>query len=134
MSLYNMLNGIHPSAEIVISLLNTFSNDENFSLANVRFRDAYLKNGQMIMLTRTGGGNREKYCNENNVITNHPLYIKNHDDDYDSTYALWYFKYPDTMPNEVREELDSLEKEFPYTSLKEKSEDVIGKLKMQLKI
>lgn len=53
--------------------------------------------------TRQGGGNRECYCDDyeshedyclsenNDGMTNHPNYLSDADDDYDSTYATFYF-------------------------------------------
>lgn len=53
--------------------------------------------------TRQGGGNRECYCDDyeshedyclsenNDGMTKHPNYLSDADDDYDSTYATFYF-------------------------------------------
>lgn len=92
MSLYNMIHGFNPITPIILTVLKKTSSEFP------RFRDAYIKDKYMIVLTRTGGGNRESYKNENDEITKHPLYVKNHDDSYDSTYALWYFNLPEDFP------------------------------------
>lgn len=67
-----------------------------------RFRDCYLDQGgdNIQVLTRTGGGNRESYVEENEVITKMPTYVSDEDCDWDCTYAEWTF----TVPEEWKED------------------------------
>jgi hypothetical protein len=102
-----------------------------------RFRDAWVEKGAdgpvIAVYTRQGGGNRECYCSEaydpaqrqdqrpiaeqhvpsncyaacNEALAAHPLYARDRDDDFDSTYATFYFRVPD----EYREALEALQRE-----------------------
>lgn len=92
-------------------------------LANVRvneverLRDAVLKKdkkyGYIVeVLTRTGGSNRSSFPNTNLIINFN--YIKSYDDNYDNTYAHFFFKVdPDWL------ELIDLEKIYKNQSRKE---------------
>jgi hypothetical protein len=68
-----------------------------------RFRDCYFNGEQIIVYTRTGGGNRDFYDapNDDNKdgpwnsdLQGHEFYLSDEDDDYDSTYALFKFAVP----------------------------------------
>lgn len=78
-----------------------------------RFRDAWVEksaDGPVIAIyTRQGGGNRECYCDSeperahvpgqcyaacNEALAAHPLYLRDADDDFDRTYATFYFRAP----------------------------------------
>lgn len=77
-----------------------------------RFRDAWAEKGDdgepvIAIYTRQGGGNRECYCDKstdhlpgqcyaacNEELARHPLYIRDADDDFDATYATFYFRCP----------------------------------------
>lgn len=103
MNLYNMMFGYSPLAGITLSALNLTPNDIP------RFRDAYFdaEENRLVVYTRTGGGNREYYGgrggydNEeyegpfNEDLEAHPNYISDEDDDFDSTYAYFYFAIPE---------------------------------------
>jgi len=89
-----------------------------------RFRDAWVEksaDGPVVAIyTRQGGGNRECYCEDygrahpdpscyaacNEELARHPLYIRDADDDFDSTYATFYFRAPDDP--EIRDALASI--------------------------
>lgn len=58
-----------------------------------RFRGAGVEDGQIIIHCRTGGGNRENYPNE--ILTSNPYYLRDEDDDFDCTYASYYFSIPE---------------------------------------
>ena len=58
-----------------------------------RYRGCELGKDHIRIHCRTGGGNREGYPNE--ILTKHPLYIQDEDDDFDCTYADYYFKLPE---------------------------------------
>jgi hypothetical protein len=74
-----------------------------------RFRDAYIADGKIAIYTRNGGGNRECWethgdgddpgcscpgCIIEEVLPQHPHYLYDEDDDFDSTYATIYFSFP----------------------------------------
>lgn len=67
-----------------------------------RFRDIYFENEEgkepkIILYTRNGGGNREYYEYVFELLSSHPLYIQDYDDDFDSTYAYIEFKAPESI-------------------------------------
>jgi hypothetical protein len=67
----------------------------------VRYRDCFLGddarpeyNGTIQVYTRLGGGNREYYETEIDRLRQIPGYICDLDDDFDFTYATFYYKVP----------------------------------------
>jgi len=70
-----------------------------------RFRDMYTREHggtvQIVLYTRTGGGNRPEYHGENEAITRHALYVENFDDDFDTTFAHWVFTCPPAFENRM---------------------------------
>lgn len=114
MSLYNAIFGVNPLAYVVMAALKTDSNNVP------RFRDAYFDadENRLVIYTRTGGGNRDYYeseesCREaypeyfvgddkvehpngpwNEDLRNLSGYIGDEDDDYDCTYAYFYYDIP----------------------------------------
>ncbi len=106
MSFYNMLFGKNPLSEIMLKLLDLKEEDCG------RFRDAYLtEEGNIIVYTRNGGNNRECWDGGDNcncpgcIITNklpkHPNYIRDYDDEFDSTYAYIEFSIPENYKDKV---------------------------------
>ena len=94
MSLYNILFGKNPDTAAILSALS-------LSEASIqRFRDCWIDedNNRIVIYTRTGGGNREYFPNE--ALTSHPLYLYDEDDDFDNTYASYYFSLP--QPKEAK--------------------------------
>jgi hypothetical protein len=103
MSLYNMLFGVNPFAQLWLSMLNLGTEDVG------RFRDCYLTgvekdadtgevnlgDAQICVYTRNGGGNREQYQEVIDTLATHPCYVFDEDDDFDCTYCTIYFKIPD---------------------------------------
>lgn len=107
MSLYNIFFGVNPMAGLVLNALGITEGDVP------RFRDAWLtEDGKLAIHTRTGGGNRDMYEHEARARRNYPEYFDgenpptgpwnadlrklpgfeyDEDDDYDSTYATFYF-------------------------------------------
>jgi hypothetical protein len=108
MSLYNMLFGVNPLSEVLLGLVGLSTQTVG------RFRDCYVEfSGDRWLLcvyTRNGGGNRECWnaktwgareegCNCTGCIASlklpeHPLYVSDEDDDFDNTYATFYFAVP----------------------------------------
>lgn len=95
MSFYNMLFGMNSQTDLLLAVIG-------FKQVDVeRFRDAHIENdGKTIAVyTRTGGGNREDYPQEK--LCDSPLFVSSADDDFDSTYATFYFKTPDEFVSDV---------------------------------
>ena len=96
MSLYNALFGMNPAAGYLLGSLDKTKDDFG------RFRDAYFEKnedgtGKIIVYTRCGGGNREDYEDVYDEMQDHPLYIKDYDDDFDCTYSYFEFNAPETV-------------------------------------
>lgn len=114
MSLYNMLFGVNAAAPVLMAMLGIDANDVP------RFRDCYLTEDKKIAIhTRTGGGNRDMYEHPDRSRENYPEYYEagkesewpsgpwnsdlrklpgfqyDEDDDFDSTYATFYFDVPE---------------------------------------
>lgn len=73
-----------------------------------RFRDAWVEKGEdgepvIAIYTRNGGGNREDYEGVITALQAHPLYLRDADDDFDSTYATFYFHVPKEMRDQLRQ-------------------------------
>ncbi len=118
MSLYNMMFGKSPLSDVLLKLINLTQDDCG------RFRDVSLtEEGNIIVYTRNGGGNRDCWDWENQgysgskdcdcpgcVITHklpdHPNYIRDYDDDFDCTYAYIEFNPPEEF-RELFKELGS---------------------------
>lgn len=114
MSFYNLLFGKNPLSEIVLKSLGISEGDVP------RFRDAYIdsETNLLVIHTRTGGGNREYYESEDSCRENYPEYfdgdnspngpwnsdlyalpgfVYSEDDDFDSTYANFFYKIPESF-------------------------------------
>lgn len=111
-----------------------------------RYRDAWVEkdsNGEPVIAiyTRNGGGNREHYsyaeppvsegpecdctgCVGTYRLPAHPLYIRDRDDDFDYTYATFYFK----APAEFRDALLNVASDEPV-DMSEKWHEAIDALK-----
>jgi hypothetical protein len=94
MSLYNMLFGKNSNTGIILAMIGLKEWDIE------RFRDCGIYDGKICIYTRTGGGNREGYPNK--ILTNNPYYEYDEDDDYDSTYATYYFSIPKEIADDVK--------------------------------
>lgn len=86
MSLYNMIHGVNPMAGALLAALGLAPHTIG------RFRDCYWDGTHICVHTRTGGGNREGYQAENDALCAVAGYSHDADDDFDSTYATFYFK------------------------------------------
>jgi hypothetical protein len=110
MSLYNMINGVDPATFFILPMLGE-KHPDNYP----RFRDCFVgelsnsdENDQfgipqketdttkkvISVYTRIGGGNREDYENQIKELRSHPNYIRDYDDDFDSTFATFQFSVP----------------------------------------
>lgn len=114
MSLYNLVHGHNQMAPILLAMLGINPGDVP------RYRDCWwdAEKQRIAVHTRTGGGNRDMYECEERARDNYPEYfagenppagpwnedlralptfIDDEDDDFDSTYATFYFGVPEKM-------------------------------------
>jgi hypothetical protein len=97
MSNFNMVAGTNKLAGLVLHALSL----EHTQVP--RFRDAYLNldepdHPKLVILTRTGGGNRPHYVEENKTLSGLAGFICDHDDPFDTTFAHWVFDIPEDVP------------------------------------
>lgn len=90
MSLYRMLNGINTATFLFLPMLGEKHPDDY-----PRFRNCFvnIKERKIEVYTRVGGGNRGMGFGEEE-LRKHPNYLYDEDDDFDSTYATYYFSIP----------------------------------------
>ena len=86
MSLYNMIFGKNPDTKDILASIGLTEGDIE------RFRDCFIEDGEIVILTRTGGLNREDF--KNKALTSNPHYLYDRDYDFDSTYAYYHFSVP----------------------------------------
>ena len=105
MNMYNMLFGENPFADYLLSFLGITKNQIP------RYRDCYIDKEQIVIYTRTGGGNREYYDEPNNENKEGPFnsqlreirgFVSNEDDDFDSTYCYFRYNIPETAKEILR--------------------------------
>ncbi len=89
MSLYNMMNGVNMATFFILPMLGEKHPDEY-----PRFRDCFVDGEEIHVYTRVGGGNRDCGYGEE-VLQAHPNYLRDKDDEFDSTYATYCFSVPD---------------------------------------
>jgi len=89
MSLYNMLNGVNPATFVILPMLGEKHPDQY-----PRFRDCFIDGEEIHVHTRVGGGNRNCGFGEEELQA-HPNYLRDEDDDFDSTYATYIFSVPE---------------------------------------
>ena len=92
MSMYNMMFGISPNAATLMSVLDVDVNSVP------RFRNCLLNEvdgvRRILIVTRTGGGNRENFIYENESLRKVPGYLSDDDDGFDTTYAVFTYAVP----------------------------------------
>lgn len=98
MSLYNMINGVNPATFFILPMLGE-KHPNNYP----RFRDCFVDSGEIRVYTRVGGGNRDCGFGEEE-LQQHPNYLRDEDDDFDSTYATYIF----SVPNEWKEDFEKI--------------------------
>jgi len=96
MSLYNMLFGVNSAAPVLLATLGLTAGDVPC------FRDCYIDGDNIVIHTRTGGGNREDYEVENEELQSNPFYVRDEDDDFDCTYANFYYRFPEEYADELK--------------------------------
>lgn len=103
MSLFNMAAGFSPLVQLAMDMIG--KTPKEFP----RFRDAYVDfdNPSVVVMTRTGGGNREWYETpeegpSNADIRAMPGYAGDWDDDFDRTFAYWRFSVDAEKMDELK--------------------------------
>jgi hypothetical protein len=126
MSLYNMVCGVDELTPFLAKVLDLDIGlkEQTGKYKVPRFRDIHLsKDGNILLLTRMGGNNRKdmtppEWIGWASKLKKHPCYIKDYDDEYDSTFAWYVFK----VPAKYKKECSKL-KNHAY-NLKKQIEDV----------
>lgn len=102
MGLYNAVFGENDFGRALVAVL-----DEAQPIDVGRYRDAWVEDHDDQLLirihTRNGGGNREEYRSQIESMQQHPWYVRDCDDSFDSTYADFYFRIPDEIDAKLRE-------------------------------
>lgn len=109
MGLYNVLFGVNPLTVLLRPILDL--DQDGGKWRSGRFRDIYLNadGSRIILYTRNGGGNRKHWddeseegegcacagCTITRHLPKHPQYVRDWDDDFDSTYAYVEFTVPE---------------------------------------
>lgn len=117
MSFYNMMFGVNSAAPALLATLGLTVDDVP------RFRDCFIQGESIVVHTRTGGGNREFYDSEESCRANYPdyfdgendpsgpwndtlvsneFYLRDEDDDFDCTYANFYFRFPGEYASDLK--------------------------------
>lgn len=100
MSLYNAICGITPGHDLLLAILG--QTPETVA----RYRDCFVnKELEIEVYTRIGGNNREDYETDIQAMRAHPLFVRDYDDDFDSTFAYFVFKFPNDYPKELRQQI-----------------------------
>ena len=135
MSFYNMMCGVNPAAGVLLAVIDLHPTTVP------RLRDVYANDAltEVTVYTKTGGANRDHYAEDNSKLTSHPLYTRDYDDDFDSTFAHFVFSVPDKARTILLSDIDAasdgdvevkqrIMKTITQTP-KEKLEIVLNKLK-----
>ena len=109
MSLYNAMCGSNPAAGRLLAAINLDPN------TIPRFRDVWVNDDmtEVTVHTRTGGGNREDYQEQNDALAAHPLYLRDADDDFDCTFADFTFRLPAEEKAKMLTEIEEATKDTP---------------------
>lgn len=98
MSLYNMMFGTNPLAPFLLKMLDISKEDVP------RFRNCFFLNrdgSEIVILTRTGGNNRNEYEQENKWMTEVIGYKFDKDDRVDNTYANFHYAVPEAFKSQI---------------------------------
>ena len=111
MSMYNMMHGVCPMAGPILGYLGL--GVEDFA----RFRDAFITGDagdyKYVVLTRTGGNNREEYQEQIDRVKAHQHFLRDFDDHFDSTYMYFEFKLDEAQEKGVKDLLKTIALENP---------------------
>lgn len=96
-NMYNIIFGENELSALLLSLLYLYQPHMKVG----RYRDCYLQRGgtaalEIHVYTRNGGGNRPDYEDVTARLREHPLYWRDFDDSFDTTYCSYVFKLAPT--------------------------------------
>lgn len=97
MSMYQIMFGRNRDAILILALLALTIEGTG------RFRDAFVADGEIAIYTRNGGGNRDDQEQAIEQMRSHPNYLRDEDDSFDSTYATFYFSFPEQYAHVLKE-------------------------------
>jgi hypothetical protein len=83
-NLYNHLFGMHPNAQEILRMYINYQ-DKKYRVG--RFRDAYFREGYVVIISRIGASQYEEFYES---MVSHPLFVKG--TDYDNYLTLYYEK------------------------------------------
>lgn len=146
MNMYNMVNGVQPATFFILPMLgkhpdkyprfrDCFAGEQNTDGDVDQFGIPVQKHGDEMLIsvyTRVGGNNREDYEKEIEEMQAMPEYVKDFDDDFDSTFATFVFKVPEKFKEDFTKikngKIKKTSKEYQRTLY-----DVYPKLKEKFK-
>lgn len=115
--MYNVMFGVNPLGPLILATLGLEPTQVG------RYRDAFVSNGRIAVLTRNGGGNRDDHHEVFEFLRAHPLYITDEDEEYDTTYATVWF----AIPEQYAEDLKKVD--IGELNMRKRWEDALAKLK-----
>lgn len=109
----------------VDELLQAYDVSEDYDVYPVRHRTDYIARGSQlideenvynvnrddfyfVIVSRTGGGNREEFAEENDAMASDSRFVCDVDDSFDSTYALFVYELDEDKNKELKEEYEML--------------------------
>lgn len=107
-----MLHGYNQNAGLLCHILGLKVGEATEGMPVGRFRDIYLNadGTEIHLFTRNGGGNRSCWnanedsvpancicpgCVQTEILPTHENYLRDYDDDFDSTFAITVFSVPE---------------------------------------
>lgn len=112
-SMYGMVFGdAHTGDRVALAAALLDQPDGDWSIFG-RIRDVWFEKQpdgppRIAVYTRNGGGNRDDYSEPIEKMQAHPLYLLDRDDDFDSTYATFYFSVPETCDHPALQPYDEV--------------------------
>ena len=127
--------GVNPATFFILPMLGEKHPDEY-----PRFRDCFVNEDEIHIYTRVGGGNRNCGFGEEELVK-HPNYLRDEDDEFDSTYATYIFSVPEEWKLDFKKIIDGklldTSQEYKdrlykvYPKLKEKFDKIFNKNEQQ---
>lgn len=131
MSLHNLIHGCNPFTRLFLSILSRVT-----PLPSIpRFRDVYVLAGtppEIVLYTRTGGGNRERYAADIATLCAHPLFLRTFDDKFDPTYAHYVYAVPAPFAERVTRLQVLLSRHPSFQTPQEKLDRVLALMRNQV--